>query len=312
MSMTDLGSLQKFYDSFLFFLAKSDQKTGTYIGVEKYIIKIFTVITPAIYTYFVLDDDQILRFNLSFENSCLSLLSFKRTSSITIKRRQVQDSLFKGESKSHIDSIATFCDYLTVNQFLQTHLASFLSLYNIQLKVDNSVSTTHYNSLIYTFRSYLPRRYKVPPHPIIKEKITLKFYELFKQGQFTDLTIISSHQTFYVHLNLFYINGGEYMRTLLTSDFREKHQSSINFTNFDTIYVRQYIDFVYLNQQATVDTDINNLLEVYKFAHYLQFEKFQVHLENLINYHCTLADIPIISQYAQFYKDLNYIVQTSI
>ena len=145
--------------------------------------------------------------------------------------------------------------------------------------------------------------------PVLLPSVGGLFYDLYLNGKLTDFVINCGNSTFSVHKLIMYANGGDYFKTLIDSSFREAETNQVSLLVCSPPILSIYLDLVYSADELNI-TDIDTLIELYKFVSYVDHELFTIDIAHHIIYYATANDAEKLNTLAQYYPGIHDLIKT--
>jgi hypothetical protein len=118
--------------------------------------------------------------------------------------------------------------------------------------------------------------------PPVRHTFQSDSYNMYLQKTFTDFTVETETNIYYVHKMILYMNGGQYMKTLLSQNLKEAQESKLKIEGYPEDIIKIYIDYIYLGSDILNDIDID-ITQLYILADYLDHYNLKLECLHIIN-----------------------------
>lgn len=133
-------------------------------------------------------------------------------------------------------------------------------------------------------------------------------FELYEKQKFCDFFLHTQEaEVIGLHKVILYLNGGETLKHLIDSNFKEAKENKLVLDSYSTQVVRYFVDYIYLGPENCLEKMIeNNFSEPYQLftlAHFFQVTPLIDCCTNYISLIADTQDLPTIRSLANDFKN---------
>ena len=125
------------------------------------------------------------------------------------------------------------------------------------------------------------------------------FLDLYTSSKLSDFNILSGNATFATHRCVLYMWGGDYFKTLFSTDMKGGQADQISLDDFTPTTIHHYLTLVYSDLDTLKFEDEVDLIELYQLSHYLLNKRCIELCERLLY---RTADIDNIKTLVELYR----------
>jgi hypothetical protein len=187
---------------------------------------------------------------------------------------------------------------------LSGSMPNFLKTLSIKMKVFiNDMDSKLYEKGITIYEFTLPIKYltiyKTEPFEI--PKLDIDYYDYYQKELLTDLSFDIQGEIFRVHSLIFSAKGGDYMKTIIISEFKERFDSVIKINTYTPETFKKYIEYVYTD--GIKDLGDVDIIELYIMAKYFRNDILVLYCLNQLSLFSEVKDIDNLFEVYDLYKD---------
>ena len=109
---------------------------------------------------------------------------------------------------------------------------------------------------------------------VVEDRISVvkpptNFLDLYTSSKLSDFNILSGNATFATHRCVLYMWGGDYFKTLFSTDMKGGQADQISLNDFAPTTIHLYLTLVYSDVDTLKFADEVDLIELYQLSHYL-------------------------------------------